>query len=486
MKQSKRIIVLLLALALFLPAAVPVQAADIALTITGDGVEKETVFTLAELKAMTVLRNAYSAWNTWPAKSTYYAEGVAIAALLEKAGLRSNATTINIAEAPAADGSIGYNMTFLMDDLLAERYTFDGTKKAVPAIVATKLGEKSFDSMDEIDLRLIYGQLDAQEQTTIGFVKSISVITVTCDPVRQLPKPIAAAEIQSNGQYSVSLTTSNVNAKIYYTTDGSTPTVHSAMYNISAPHWQPHLNVPITASANTSIKAIAVATGFADSEVLSFTPANPSGETQPTENPLSGKGMANFAKSGVYQSGQFSDVEASQWFGSVVTSVFEYGLMRGTSADTFNPSGNVTLAEAITIAARVHSIFTTGSENTATGNPNPWYQANVDYAIANGIIASSDFLIYTRAATRAEMIYIFSRALPQSEFKEQNKVNSLPDVGSGTPYYDSIFMLYKAGILTGNDAQGTFNPDRGISRAEAAAIISRVILPDTRVSGRTY
>ena len=84
------------------------------------------------------------------------------------------------------------------------------------------------------------------------------------------------------------------------------------------------------------------------------------------------------------------------------------------------------------------------------------------------------------------MAYIFSKSLPDAEFAEQNTVKSLPDVNSGTPYYDSIIMLYKAGVLVGSDEKGTFRPGNNIIRAEAAAIISRVILPATRVSGKTY
>lgn len=479
MKHFKRIISLLFVLILILPAAIPAQAADVTLTITGDGVEKEVTFTLSELKSMPSSRNAYSAWNTWPVKSTYYAEGVAVADLLERAGLKNAATTVNVAEAPASDGSAGYNMTFLLDDLLAERYTFEGSKKAVPAILATKLGDKDFAGMDEIDLRLIYGQLDAQEQTSVGFVKSARIITVTCGTVRQHPVPEAAAERLENGQYSVELKSSDVNAKIYYTTDGSAPTVHSVMYNVSAPHWQPQLNVPFIVSGDTVVKAIAVATGYADSEILSFTPASLTGERPPTD-----AGMVNFVKSNSYQSGQFSDVDEGLWYRDAIVGSFEYGLMRGTSASTFNPTGNVTIAEAITIATRVHSIYSTGTENFAASSP--WYQANVDYAISSGMINADDFNNFSREATRAEMAYIFSRALPPNEFGEQNTINSLPDVGSDSLYNDSILMLYRAGILTGSDTRGTFYPDRGISRAEAAAIISRVILPDMRVTGREY
>ena len=110
----------------------------------------------------------------------------------------------------------------------------------------------------------------------------------------------------------------------------------------------------------------------------------------------------------------------------------------------------------------------------------------MDYAVSNGIIKSGDFSNYSRAATRAEMAYIFTHSLPDSEFASKNTVYSLPDVTSGTSYSDSIFTLYKAGVLTGSDAAGTFNPSSNIIRAEAAAIISRVILPDTRSSGKTF
>ena len=211
----------------------------------------------------------------------------------------------------------------------------------------------------------------------------------------------------------------------------------------------------------------------------------------------SGGSMANFLQVNTYASGMFTDVNESQWYGynqqRVVARAYDYGLMKGNSATIFNPTGNVTVAEAITIAARVHSIYTTGSESFVQGAT--WYQVYVDYAIAKEIIAAGDFTSYTRAATRAEMAYIFSRSLNASEFTKQNTVNSLPDVKEGfspatgqplTPHYNAIITLYEAGVLTGSDAAGTFYPNNNITRAEAAAIISRVILPDTRAKGKTY
>ncbi|MCL2813164.1 MAG: S-layer homology domain-containing protein, partial [Oscillospiraceae bacterium] len=216
------------------------------------------------------------------------------------------------------------------------------------------------------------------------------------------------------------------------------------------------------------------------------TAADPSLSEEDGEEP-SGS-MSNFRKLRNYTPGMFTDVDEYSWYGyyqgKVICNAYEYGLMQGNSATTFNPTGNITIAEAITVAARVHSIYSTGADNFTPGEP--WYKVYVDYAITNKIIAANDFTDYSRAATRAEMAYIFSRSVPESELAPQNTVNSLPDVNSGTPYYNAIIMLYKAGVLAGNDDAGTFHPGNNITRAEAAAIISRVILPATRINGKTF
>jgi hypothetical protein len=203
-------------------------------------------------------------------------------------------------------------------------------------------------------------------------------------------------------------------------------------------------------------------------------------------------GTFNFLKIREYIPGQFTDVNEDAWYGfndpnqKVIGRAYMYGLMEGNSSTTFNPTGNITIAEAVTVAARVHNIYNLGSGEFV--QKSPWYQVYVDYAIVSGIIKAGDFTDADlgRPATRAEMAYIFSRALPEGEFMAQNTVNSLPDVNSGTPHYSAILMLYKAGVLAGNDDRGTLSPGSNITRAEAAAIISRVILPLTRMNGRTY
>jgi hypothetical protein len=199
--------------------------------------------------------------------------------------------------------------------------------------------------------------------------------------------------------------------------------------------------------------------------------------------------MSNFTRSRTYTPGKFTDVNENEWYGyykqKSIADAYEFNLVRGVDAaeTKFDPDKNITIAELITLATHVHRIYM-GREALVQGEP--WYQVYINYAIANNIIAANDFTDLNRMATRAEMAYIFSRSLPQSEFAAQNTVNTLPDVTAATPYSESIFMLYRAGVMTGNDNAGTFFPGNYMTRAEAAAIISHVILPSTRASGRTF
>lgn len=184
----------------------------------------------------------------------------------------------------------------------------------------------------------------------------------------------------------------------------------------------------------------------------------------------------NFTVKNAYVSGQFADV-TNQWYSDSVKKVYELGLMKGNDGK-FNPEGTITIAEAIAMAARLHNICTGGSGEFTQGTP--WYNVYVEYAIKNGIIRQDDFSDYSLKAKRGEMAYIFASAIPKNAIVQINNVDTLPDVDENTKYQDSIFRLYRAGVITGNDAIGTFEPETNITRAQAAAIITRIALPDER------
>ena len=193
--------------------------------------------------------------------------------------------------------------------------------------------------------------------------------------------------------------------------------------------------------------------------------------------------MTNFDKAQSYKPGQFPDISENEWFGfnkqRVVCKVYELGLMQGKGA-MFDPNAGVTLAEAVTMAARLNNIYSGGDWEFHQSSP--WYYTHLEYAVYKDIVGFETFKDLAKSATRGEMAYIFARALPEGEFAAINKIDALPDVNSGTPYQSEILRLYKSGILTGNDAYGTFGPNETITRAQAAAIITRIAIPSERVS----
>ena len=104
-----------------------------------------------------------------------------------------------------------------------------------------------------------------------------------------------------------------------------------------------------------------------------------------------------------------------------------------------------------------------------------WYDSYVSYAVANGII-EKDYASYTAAQmnaaiTRAEFVHIFHGA--ESTYKAINQVadNAIPDVKTGDAFASDIYEFYRAGILTGSDAKGTFHPASSIKRSEVSAIL---------------
>ena len=189
--------------------------------------------------------------------------------------------------------------------------------------------------------------------------------------------------------------------------------------------------------------------------------------------------MDNFVKTETY-SGVFTDVPEGYWAVPSIQACYEYGLMTGVRRDAFAPGGTLTVAQALVMADRVHELYTTGQITLENGSP--WYQPYVDYAVEHGLISADDFQDYNAEISRADMARLFARSLPEAEFAPINEVKfgNLPDVEKDHPCAEEIYRLYNAGVLTGSDPIGTFKPDNTITRAETAAIISRVAVPDQR------
>lgn len=211
--------------------------------------------------------------------------------------------------------------------------------------------------------------------------------------------------------------------------------------------------------------------------------------------PASAAKVDNLAPIYTYRA-QFKDVARKDWYYENVKALYELGLTNGQgSRDCFAPEADITLAEAITMAARLRSLYELGSSEEGPskyrGDGGPWYGSYITYAQKMGIISSEFEGQYGKSATRAQMARILAHALPASLFTAINNEavtvgyasqSYIRDVTEYTPYQQDILTLYRRGILSGMDRTGSFHPAEDIQRSEVAAMITRLVHSDLRIT----
>jgi hypothetical protein len=189
--------------------------------------------------------------------------------------------------------------------------------------------------------------------------------------------------------------------------------------------------------------------------------------------------LDNFKTALVYQDGQFTDVAADSWCAPNVRTAYEFGIMNGKSTTVFDPEGDVTVGQAVIMACRIHNTYYGNGETFGSG-----YQPYVDYAAKYemNMLADLSAMDLTSSVTRAGFAVFLSAALPDEALPQISTVEDgiLPDVEVESIVGPAIYRLYRAGILTGNDAKGTFSPYSSITRGAAAAIVSRMASPELR------
>ncbi len=192
--------------------------------------------------------------------------------------------------------------------------------------------------------------------------------------------------------------------------------------------------------------------------------------------------------------GEFSDVSEDGWYAPAVVSAYEYGLLNGRGEGRFAPQESITIAELLTIAARLRCIYQTGSDalpETESEDGAPWYAPYVAYLKSEKLLDNSFEGFYLLPASRAQMAGIFAFALPEEWYEDINAALVTSGVASGefiadvtekTPYRSEILLMYRRGLLSGMDEKGSFYPERSVSRAEIAALLTRVVEPEARLT----
>ncbi len=172
--------------------------------------------------------------------------------------------------------------------------------------------------------------------------------------------------------------------------------------------------------------------------------------------------------------------QPADWLSDYALVAGELGLTQSGNALSYE--GGLTLAEAVTFAARMHSLLTVGGvEFEAEGGQN-WYDPYVDYLKENGILDGD--LDYLETATRDQFVSLVAAAVPEDvELEPLSRPADFADADEIDDFY-AVQALCQAGILTGVQEEGGvyFYPDHLITRGEAIALLTRLVLPEYRVA----
>lgn len=175
----------------------------------------------------------------------------------------------------------------------------------------------------------------------------------------------------------------------------------------------------------------------------------------------------------------FIDVVRDVWYYKDIVKAVSTGIINGKTPNEFKPEELLTYAEAVKLAACMNQVYVDGRVTLKNGDP--WYQTYADYCTEKGIITKE--YNYNENVTRAGYIEIFANALPDEAFKDINNIpdGSIIDVDGKAPYTIYVYKLYRAGIISGVDAEHRCNPEASIRRCEVATIISRMMDDNMRV-----
>lgn len=181
-----------------------------------------------------------------------------------------------------------------------------------------------------------------------------------------------------------------------------------------------------------------------------------------------------------YDNSMFRDVHYTSWYAGNVATVYRMGLMKGTGSGRFSPDDTITLAETITLAARIHRLYNRGSDEFPSYDGGNWYDPYVEYARTNQII--NTHYNYSRPATREEFVSILAKALPSTEMGARMNGIVFADRSEIT-YAADVELLVAAGVINGDvrNGQSYFRPMDTITRAEAAAVVARLVDPSARL-----
>lgn len=181
------------------------------------------------------------------------------------------------------------------------------------------------------------------------------------------------------------------------------------------------------------------------------------------------------------ESADFDDVSAQDWYYEDVYACQETGIFTGDDANLFHPDRPLSIPEACAVLTRLHQRYTGDTTPITVGPGEDWSQPYLRYCLDHGVLTGREAETLT-VLDREHLALCLSRIYDLSAFVKINDVTDIPDYDTHGRLGKSVLSLYRAGIFSGTDAWGSFSPLIPVTRAQCAAIITRLLDPSRQVT----
>lgn len=279
---------------------------------------------------------------------------------------------------------------------------------------------------------------------------------------------------------------SDTGAAIYYTTDGSTPTVYSNRYTGA-----------LSFSSTTKLRAIAVSSNYSGSTILEYTVKVPQ-LGAPTATVSSGESQNGLVSSGskialssvkgatiYYTTDGSTPTTSSRIYSAPITVTSDVTIKAMAQANGYTQSNVMTQSYKIAAVYKISASAGSNGTISPSGSVNVMQTGSKTFSIkANSGYAVADVLV-DGVSVGAVTSYTFSNLSSNHSISASFKVYvDMPfkDISSDAWYYDAVCFAYSNNLFNGM-SDTMFMPDTTMQRGMFTTVLGRFAGLSSNLSG---
>ncbi|MGN7384200.1 S-layer homology domain-containing protein [Paenibacillus sp. SAFN-117] len=198
---------------------------------------------------------------------------------------------------------------------------------------------------------------------------------------------------------------------------------------------------------------------------------------------IEGEWVADIHRAGTYAvlefKKRFIDIQPSHWAKDAIEELAAKQMITGTSSTTFEPDRSVTRAEFTALLIRALNLTQAGVLSFTDVEKGAWYEEPISIAVQSGIANGKSATVFDPNGdiTRQEMVTMLIRAYKISKGVEwpDSMESGFTDESNVSPWALEYVRAAAALHLIEGREQGKFIPDGISTRAEAAMLLKRLL-----------